>query len=119
MILDEATSAVNIDTDRRIQQSIREEFVDSTLLVIAHTLNTIVDIDKILAMDDGKTVEFASPRELMQIEHGIFWGMIEQSGDAEQLKPAILGELGDRWVTRPGSVLADRNWKDNEERHVN
>ena len=72
MILDEATSAVNIDTHRRIQQSIREEFVDSTLLVIAHTLNTIVDIDKILAMDDGKTIEFASPRELMQIEHGIF-----------------------------------------------
>ncbi|KAH8816370.1 putative ABC bile acid transporter [Xylogone sp. PMI_703] len=93
MVLDEATSAVDMATDALIQRSIREEFGDSTLIVIAHRLSTIADFDKILVLDDGKAVEFGTPKELLEIgPDGIFKGMVEQSGEKEKLEKIIRGE---------------------------
>lgn len=91
VVLDEATSAVDMATDSLIQRSIREEFGDSTLLVIAHRLSTISDFDKILVMDDGKVAEFGTPKELMQLKNGIFRGMVGESGEKEKLEKLILG----------------------------
>lgn len=91
MILDEATSAVDMTTDTLIQRSIREDFGDSTLLVIAHRLTTIVDFDKILVMDDGKAIEFGAPKELIQIKDGVFRSMVEESGDGSALIGSIMG----------------------------
>lgn len=85
MVLDEATSAVDMATDVLIQRSIREEFQDSTLIVIAHRLSTIADFDRILVMDDGVGVEFDGPKELLGKEGGVFKGMVEQSGERERL----------------------------------
>lgn len=94
MILDEATSAVDMATDFLIQRSIREEFKDSTLIVIAHRLSTIADFDKILVMSDGKAVEFDAPRKLLE-EKGMFWEMVGQSGEKDRLEKAILREVDD------------------------
>lgn len=94
MILDEATSAVDMATDFLIQRSIREEFKDSTLIVIAHRLSTIVDFDKILVMSDGKAVEFDHPRKLLE-EKGLFWEMVGKSGEKDRLQKMILGDLDD------------------------
>ncbi|KAL1844357.1 hypothetical protein VTJ49DRAFT_36 [Mycothermus thermophilus] len=58
MVLDEATSAVDMHTDALIQRSIREEFTDSTLIVIAHRLSTIADFDRVLVLRDGQVAEF-------------------------------------------------------------
>ena len=91
MVLDEATSAVDMATDVLIQRSIREEFGDSTLLVIAHRLSTIADFDKILVMSEGRAVEYDSPRELLK-KQGVFWEMVKQSGERENLEEIILGE---------------------------
>jgi ABC-type multidrug transport system fused ATPase/permease subunit len=92
MVLDEATSAVDMATDTLIQRSIREEFGDSTLVVIAHRLSTIADFDKILVLDDGKVAEFGTPKELMGKEgKGIFRGMVWESGEREKLENLILG----------------------------
>ena len=68
MVLDEATSAVDMATDALIQRSIREEFGDSTLIVIAHRLSTIADFDKILVMEDGRVREFGSPGEEVPVD---------------------------------------------------
>ena len=89
MVLDEATSAVDMATDELIQKSIRSEFANCTLLVIAHRLSTIADFDKILVMGDGVAKEFGSPAELLDIEDGIFKSMVESSGERERLENAI------------------------------
>jgi ABC-type multidrug transport system fused ATPase/permease subunit len=91
MVLDEATSAVDMETDALIQRSIREEFQDSTLIVIAHRLSTIADFDKILVMGDGKVLEYDEPRLLMEKESGEFRKMVEESGEREVLEEIIKG----------------------------
>ena len=58
IILDEATASVDHATDERIQQALRSEFQESTLITIAHRLRTIMDYDKILVLDEGKVVEY-------------------------------------------------------------
>ena len=90
MVLDEATSAVDMATDALIQRSIREEFEDSTLIVIAHRLSTIVDFDSILVMSDGKAVEHGTPSDLFG-RKGVFYDMIGQSGERNRLEEIILG----------------------------
>ena len=88
LVLDEATSAVDKTTDEFVQQMLRTQFPDTTLLTIAHRLNTVIDYDMILVMDRGKVAEFGPPSELLTNEDGIFTAMINATGpeSAEQLK---------------------------------
>ena len=72
IILDEATANVDYKTDRLIQDVIRNRFKDSTVLTIAHRLNTIMDYDKVLVMDQGRVVEFDNPEVLLQNSNGYF-----------------------------------------------
>lgn len=106
MVLDEATSAVDMATDALIQRSIRDEFTDATLLVIAHRLSTIADFDRILVLRDGQVAEFGRPRDLWDATttttpgeeqgggaaHGIFRSMCEESGERDKLKALVFGE---------------------------
>ena len=80
LILDEATAAVDLETDDLIQATIRKEFVDSTVMTIAHRLNTIMDYDRIMVLDKGRLVEFASPEELLGNTKSIFYGMAVDAG---------------------------------------
>jgi ABC-type multidrug transport system fused ATPase/permease subunit len=93
MVLDEATSAVDMHTDALIQRSIREEFTDATLVVIAHRLSTIADFDRVLVLSDGRVAEFGTPRELWEMDggNGMFRGMCEESGEREKLRGIVFG----------------------------
>ncbi|ORZ41094.1 hypothetical protein BCR44DRAFT_56092 [Catenaria anguillulae PL171] len=85
IIMDESTANVSHDLDARIQKTIREEFSESTILVIAHRLRTVCDFDKILVLDHGQVVEFGSPFELMNHEGGTFHHMCKESGEWDYL----------------------------------
>jgi ATP-binding cassette subfamily C (CFTR/MRP) protein 1 len=65
IVLDEATAAIDVQTDYAIQRAIREEFRNSTVLVIAHRLGTVIDSDYILALRGGRLAEFGPPLELL------------------------------------------------------
>jgi ATP-binding cassette subfamily C (CFTR/MRP) protein 1 len=75
LVLDEATASVDVATDALIQETIRREFANSTVLTIAHRLNTILDYDRVIVLDKGEIVEFASPQQLLQDRNSIFLQM--------------------------------------------
>ncbi|RHZ63461.1 uncharacterized protein CDV56_108862 [Aspergillus thermomutatus] len=91
LVLDEATSAVDKQSDRLIQQCVRTVFGggSTTLLVVAHRLGTVADFERVLVLDAGRAVEFGSPLELMQRENGIFREMVEQDQERAMLKEII------------------------------
>ena len=80
LVLDEATAAVDLETDELIQATIRREFSDCTILTIAHRLSTIMDYDKILVLQNGEKVEYDSPEKLKGDSNGIFYSMCKDAG---------------------------------------
>ncbi|GBG79802.1 hypothetical protein CBR_g30065 [Chara braunii] len=82
LIMDEATANVDLETDAQIQTTLRERFVNSTVLIIAHRMDTIIDVDKIALLDHGKLEEFGPPEELLDKEEGMFRGMVKRVGAA-------------------------------------
>ena len=80
LILDEATANIDHNTDELIQQTIRTQFADCTVLTIAHRLNTIMDSTRIIVLDKGKVVEFDAPKKLLINKHSIFYSMAKQAG---------------------------------------
>uniref|UniRef100_A0A1L8E4B5 ABC-type glutathione-S-conjugate transporter n=2 Tax=Nyssomyia neivai TaxID=330878 RepID=A0A1L8E4B5_9DIPT len=80
LVLDEATAAVDLETDDLIQKTIRTEFSNCTILTIAHRLNTIMDSDKVIVLDKGQIAEFDSPANLLADPNSIFHSMAKSSG---------------------------------------
>ncbi|CAM9655882.1 unnamed protein product, partial [Ectocarpus fasciculatus] len=72
IVLDEATAAVDVETDSAIQKTLRQEFADATVLTVAHRLNTIMDSDKIVVMDQGRVAEYDSPSVLLSQPTSMF-----------------------------------------------
>lgn len=79
LVLDEATAAVDLETDDLIQKTIRSEFADCTVITIAHRLNTVMDYDFIMVLDAGRVVEFEAPAELIN-KRGVFYSMAKDAG---------------------------------------
>ena len=80
IVLDEATAAVDIETDELIQNTIREQFADCTIITIAHRLNTVIDYDKILVLNQGQLAEYDSPNNLIKNTNSIFHSMAKDAG---------------------------------------
>ncbi|XP_072021819.1 LOW QUALITY PROTEIN: ATP-binding cassette sub-family C member 5-like [Amphiura filiformis] len=76
LMLDEATAAIDTETDSLVQSTIREAFSDCTLLTIAHRLQTVLDSDKIMVVDDGKIAEFDTPSNLLADSNSLFSIMV-------------------------------------------
>ncbi|KAK9451809.1 P-loop containing nucleoside triphosphate hydrolase protein [Limtongia smithiae] len=80
LVLDEATAAVDVETDQILQETIRKEFKDRTILTIAHRLNTIIDSDKIVVLSAGKVAEFDTPANLLADPNSMFYSLCKQGG---------------------------------------
>lgn len=77
--MDEATAAVDLETDHLIQMTIKKEFSHCTTITIAHRLHTIMDSNKVMVLDHGKIVEYGSPEELLK-KPGPFYFMAKEAG---------------------------------------
>jgi ABC-type multidrug transport system fused ATPase/permease subunit len=82
LVMDEATSSVDWNTDRLIQETVRERFNKSTVLIIAHRLNTIIDTDKVMVLSKGELLQFGTPAELLREKTGYFAKMVAEYGEA-------------------------------------
>jgi len=85
LVLDEATASVDSKTDSFIQKMIRKRFIGTTMLTIAHRLNTIMDYDMVLVMEKGKVAEFDTPWNLLQNEDGLFTALVDSTGHESSL----------------------------------
>jgi len=74
LVLDEATASVDVETDQAIQETIRSQFSNRTIITIAHRLNTIMDSDRILVLDHGEAKEFDTPENLLK-RQGLFYSL--------------------------------------------
>ncbi|KAG0069026.1 hypothetical protein BGZ90_000366 [Linnemannia elongata] len=83
LVLDEATAAVDIETDELIQKTIRAEFKDRTILTIAHRIKTVMDSDKVLVLENGRVQEFEEPKSLLTRRDSLFYRLAEQAGELD------------------------------------
>ncbi|KAF9352349.1 Multidrug resistance-associated protein 1 [Mortierella sp. AD094] len=81
LILDEATAAVDVETDDLIQKTIRKEFQDRTILTIAHRIKTVMDSDQILVLENGRVQEFEAPSKLLDRRTSLFYSLARQAGE--------------------------------------
>ncbi|KAL4472067.1 hypothetical protein ABPG72_007116 [Tetrahymena utriculariae] len=80
LILDEATANVDMVTDDLIQSKIKERFLNSTVITVAHRLNTIADYDMVIVMDKGRVIESGDPYLLLQQDSSYFKTMVNHTG---------------------------------------
>ena len=80
LVLDEATSSIDQTSDDHVQSMLRSQFPDTTLLTIAHRLNTVIDYDVVIVMDKGKVVEIGSPSDLLEDANGMFTALVNANG---------------------------------------
>jgi len=80
LVLDEATASVDRRTDQLLHESLHESFEDSTIIAVAHRLDTIIDHDYILVLGLGKVLEFGPPAELIR-SGGTFCEMVNETGE--------------------------------------
>jgi len=71
---------VDLETDDVVQATIREQFGDCTVITIAHRLNTIMDSDKIMVLEEGRIVEFDNPQKLLDNPTTVFHSLAKAVG---------------------------------------
>lgn len=78
MCIDEATANLDQETDRYIQSLLRSAFRKSTVIVIAHRVQTVLDCDRIMVMSDGQLLEFDTPDSLLSDSSSHFYQLVNQ-----------------------------------------
>ena len=90
LILDEATSSIDSNSEELIQSAILKITENKTSIIIAHRLSTILNSDRILVMDSGKLVEHGSHLELINKKEGYYKNLYEIQFKSSEIKPVQL-----------------------------
>ena len=98
VVMDEATAAMDDGTDLLVQRTVRERFRDSTLLIIAHRIKTIIDCHQIIVMDQGKCIEQGPPLDLLRRGRDCRGGGQEEGAGGRSMFAALAGETGARYL---------------------
>jgi ATP-binding cassette, subfamily B, multidrug efflux pump len=91
LVLDEATSSVDLETESQIQSGIQELTRGRTSIIIAHRLSTLLHADKILVLKNGRIIEFGRRKELLQ-QQGVFYKLCQAQMQSQHLTPNDAGE---------------------------
>ena len=84
LVLDEATASVDKNTDRLLNDSLNAVYKDSTIIKIAHRLDTVIEDDYILVLESGKVVKIGTPAKLLEAK-GAFYKMVQDTNKARDL----------------------------------
>ncbi|KAL7437637.1 hypothetical protein ACHAXH_004865 [Discostella pseudostelligera] len=95
LFMDEATANIDGETDSFIQRMLRTRFAGTTLITIAHRLETIMDYDKVLVMADGQAAEFGPPYALIE-KNGIFTDLVHATGEGAAVLIAMAKEASEQ-----------------------
>ena len=79
ILIDEATSNIDIKTEQTILETIQEQLKDCTVLTIAHRLKTILYCDKVLVIEQGRVAEFDAPSNLLKHENSLFYSLYKEA----------------------------------------
>jgi len=82
LVMDEATAAVDSETDRLIQISLRAAFRHATVLTIAHRLHTVIDSTQVMLLAQGRLVELGPPHDLLSDQTSAFSHLVDATGEA-------------------------------------
>jgi ABC-type multidrug transport system fused ATPase/permease subunit len=85
VLLDEASSALDASTDLLIQRTIRKSFASNTVVMIAHRLETVIDVDTIVVVAEGRVVESGPPEDLLRDPLSAFSRLVEEVGETARL----------------------------------
>ncbi|OQR92921.1 multidrug resistance-associated protein 1 [Achlya hypogyna] len=86
VLMDEATAAIDRDTDAKLQRVVRAEFNDATVITIAHRLDTVLDGHRIMVLDAGRVVQFDSPMRLIAKGQGHFYNLAKEGGYLDRVE---------------------------------
>ena len=78
IVIDEATANVDLETDRKIQETIKQNFSECTVLTIAHRLDTIMGSDRVMVLSGGTVIEYDSPQVLLGRKDSAFAQLVKQ-----------------------------------------
>ncbi|KAI8867045.1 hypothetical protein GQ42DRAFT_150094 [Ramicandelaber brevisporus] len=78
LVMDEASANLDGHTEELVQQIVRREFADCTIIAIAHRLDTVIDSDRIIVMDGGRIIESGSPHNLLANSQSAFRQLYDQ-----------------------------------------
>ncbi|MFI5387760.1 MAG: ABC transporter ATP-binding protein [Fimbriimonadales bacterium] len=90
LILDEATSSVDTETERMIQEALENLVEGRTTFAIAHRLSTLREADRLVVIEEGKIVEMGTHDELMEKEDGVFKKLVEMQTQFNKLSQNFL-----------------------------
>ena len=82
--MDEATANIDIKTENAIQRLIQDQFKNKTVITIAHRLNTVMNSDKVLVLNNGELVEYDDPKKLMFNKYSHFYKLLHESSSNKQ-----------------------------------
>lgn len=78
LVLDEATASIDNATDSILQNTIRREFANCTVITVAHRIATVMDCNMVLSMSDGKLVEYDEPKKLLRRQDSLFAQLVKE-----------------------------------------
>ncbi|CAN6326540.1 unnamed protein product [Urochloa humidicola] len=78
LVLDEATASVDTATDNLIQKTLRQQFLETTVITIAHRITSVLDSDMVLLLDNGAAIEHDTPNKLLEDKSSLFSMLVSE-----------------------------------------